>query len=135
VPRFILACLRRQQPVIYGDGSHARDFTFVDDVVEGTILAAEAPDESNGWAINVGGGADPTSVNHLLAMIGRLTGATPKPVHEPARPGDVQTTQADLSQARALIGYQPRVGLEEGLSRTVEWMQRNFGRPSSHAAG
>jgi UDP-N-acetylglucosamine/UDP-N-acetyl-alpha-D-glucosaminouronate 4-epimerase len=123
VPRFILACLQGEHPVIHGDGPQARDFAYVDDVVEGTIQAADAHGDVWGAALNVGGGADPTSVKDLLSMVGRLTGVSPQPVHEPARPGDVRTTHADLSRARALIGYHPRVGLEEGLTRTVDWMR------------
>jgi nucleoside-diphosphate-sugar epimerase len=122
VPRFILACLQGEHPVIHGDGTQGRDFTYVYDVVEGTIQAADAHGDPWGRRVERGGGADPTSVKDLLSIVGRLTGVSPQPVHEPARPGDVRTTHADLSRARALIGYPPRVGLEE-LTRTVDWMR------------
>jgi UDP-glucose 4-epimerase len=119
VPRFITACLAGHAPVVHGDGEQARDFTYVDDAVEANVLAARAPRPAWGRAINVGGGADPTSVNALLALIAELTSARPEPIREPARPGDVRRTDADISLAHELLGFRPRVGLREGLARTI----------------
>ena len=69
VPRFVLACLTGGRPTIYGDGEQARDFTFIDDVVDANLLAARAPEAARGRAFNIGGGAEPTSVNRLLELI------------------------------------------------------------------
>lgn len=123
VPRFVLACLTGDRPVIEGDGEQARDFTYVEDCVEATLLAAGAPERAWGRALNVGGGQAPTSVNRLLSLVAGLTGTEPEPERRPARPGDVRVTRADPSEARTAIGYAARVGIEEGLRRTVEWFR------------
>ena len=120
VPRFIMACLTGQPPVIHGDGEQARDFTYIDDVVEANLLAARAPAEAQGLAFNVGGGAEPTSVNEVLRIVAELIGSSPQPVFEPPRPGDVRYTEADVSFAHRLLGYTPSVQMRQGLERTVE---------------
>jgi nucleoside-diphosphate-sugar epimerase len=120
VPRFIQACLDGTRPEVHGDGEQSRDFTFIDDVVEANLLASRAPERAFGRVLNVGGGAEPTSVNRILQIVAEFTGVTPDPVHTPPREGDVRRTEADISLARDLIGYEPRVGIEEGLRRTVE---------------
>ncbi|MEX0989850.1 MAG: NAD-dependent epimerase/dehydratase family protein [Actinomycetota bacterium] len=120
VPRFITACLTGTPPVIHGDGEQARDFTFIDDVVDANLRAADAPNEALGRAFNVGGGGTPTSVNRLLELIADLTDARPEPIREPARAGDVRVTDADVSLAAELLGHRPAVPIEEGLRTTVE---------------
>jgi nucleoside-diphosphate-sugar epimerase len=121
VPRFIVACLTGSRPVIHGDGEQSRDFAFIDDIVEANVRAAAAPDEAQGRAFNVGGGGAPTSVNELLAIVAELTGTTPDPVREPGREGDMRVTQADLTEARRLMGTEPSVDIRAGLERTVAW--------------
>ena len=128
VPKFIVACLTGHTPVVHGDGDQARDFTFIDDAVEANILAARAPGPAWGRAINVGGGAAPTSINSLLALVGELTSTRPEPIHGSPRPGDVRMTEADISLATELLGFRPRVGLREGLRRTVEWFRAEIGQ-------
>jgi UDP-glucose 4-epimerase len=128
VPKFIVACLTGRTPIVHGDGEQARDFTFIDDAVEANILAAHAPRPAWGRAINVGGGAAPTSINTLLASVGELTSTRPEPVHGSPRPGDVRMTEADISLATELLGFRPRVGLREGLRRTVEWFRAEIGQ-------
>ena len=123
VPRFAMACLTGTPPEIHGDGEQSRDFTYIDDVVEANLLAAVAPEEARGRVLNVGGGREPTSMNRILEILAGLTGATPEPVHTPPREGDVRRTEADVSLARQLIGYEPKVDIEEGLRRTVEWFR------------
>ena len=124
VPRFALACLTGERPEVHGDGEQSRDFTYIDDVVEANLLASRAGEEAWGSALNIGGGAEPTSVNGVLAILADLVGATPDPVHTPPREGDVRKTDADVSLARSLIGYEPKIGMQEGLLRTVEWFRR-----------
>ena len=134
VPRFIVACLTQAQPVIFGSGEQARDFTYIDDVVEANLGAARAPEGAWGQAFNIGGGEPPTSVNELLRRIAELTGARPEPRFEPTRAGDVLLTEARISLARELLGYEPRVQMEEGLRRTVESFRQastSMGVPSS----
>ena len=120
VPRFSHACLTGSRPVVHGDGTQARDFTYIDDVIDANLLAASANDDAQGRAFNIGGGAEPTTVNDLLRLIADLTGISPDPIHEPPREGDVRRTEADLSLARELLGYAPAVGMSQGLARTVE---------------
>lgn len=118
VPRFTLACLTGKRPVVHGDGEQARDFTFIDDVVDANLLAA-ASEPAFGEVLNVGGGAQPTSVNEVLRIVAKLTGTNPNPIHEPPREGDVRLTEANIAKARELIGYDPKVSIQEGLERTV----------------
>jgi UDP-glucose 4-epimerase len=123
IPRFITACLTGAPPVIFGDGEQSRDFTYIDDVVEANVLAARMPTEARGRVLNAGAGRPPTSVNQLLSEIARLTETEPRPLHEPAREGDIRRSEADISLAKRLIGYDPTVGIQEGLRRTVEWFR------------
>jgi nucleoside-diphosphate-sugar epimerase len=123
VPRFVMACLDGTRPEVHGDGDQSRDFTFIDDVVEANLLAARAPEGGRGRVLNIGGGREPTSVNRILEIVADLTGTNPEPVHMPPRQGDVRRTEADISVARRLIGYEPSVGIEEGLRRTVAWFR------------
>jgi nucleoside-diphosphate-sugar epimerase len=72
---------------------------------------------------NIGGGATPTSINEVLDIVARLTDTRPEPVHTETRAGDVRKTEADVTRAGDLIGYRPRVGIEDGLGRTVDWFR------------
>jgi nucleoside-diphosphate-sugar epimerase len=121
LPRFIMACLTGTRPVIYGDGEQARDFTFVDDVVEANVLASRAGEDAFGTSFNIGSGRGPTSVNRVLEMIAAACGVQPDPVHEPPRDGDVRRSHGDTTLAGRLLGFEARVDLAEGLARTVEW--------------
>jgi UDP-glucose 4-epimerase len=129
IPRFTMACLSGGTPVIYGDGEQARDFTYIDDVVHANLLAAPAPEAARGRMVNIGGGRKPTSMNALLSMIARCMRTEPVPVHEPPREGDIRLSEADVTLARSLIGYEPRIDIEEGVRRTVEWFAK------AHAQG
>ena len=120
VPKFAVACLTGARPVIHGDGDQARDFTYIDDVVEANIRSASAAEAAYGRAFNIGGGGEPTTVNRLLEIIAGLCGVEPQPTFEPPRAGDVRLTEADVSLAREHLGYEPKVAIEEGLRRTVE---------------
>jgi len=123
VPRFAVACLTGARPVVHGDGDQSRDFTYIDDVVEANLRAAKAPEGAYGMAFNVGGGGSPTSINQLLGSIAAYVGVTPDPLHEPSRAGDVRTTEADITRARTTFGYDPAVGIDEGLRRTIDWFR------------
>jgi UDP-glucose 4-epimerase len=121
IPRFATACLAGRAPVVFGDGEQTRDFTFVADAVAANLLAADAP-RAAGEVVNVAGGRR-VSLNQLLDEIRDLTGAAVTPRHEPARPGDVRDSLADLGRARELLGYAPRVDLRTGLARTIESLE------------
>jgi nucleoside-diphosphate-sugar epimerase len=126
VPRFVVACLTGARPEVHGDGEQSRDFSYIDDVVEANLRSATAAPEAFGSAFNIGGGGEPTSVNRLLALIADRVGVVPDPVHTGTRAGDVRTTQADVSLAGRLLGYVPLVGIEEGVTRTVDWFRASL---------
>jgi nucleoside-diphosphate-sugar epimerase len=124
IPRFVTACLGGGTPVVYGDGEQARDFTYIDDVVEANVLALHTPEAARGHVLNAGGGRDPTTVNSLLALVAKHSGTSPRPVHEPPREGDIHRSHADISRARALLSYEPKVDVDTGVRRTVEWFAK-----------
>ena len=122
IPRFAAAILSGTAPTIFGDGEQSRDFTFVADVVRANQLAAEAEGAPGRW-FNVGQGGR-TSVNELLAMFHRIEpGDHPPAERGPARVGEARHSQADISRAREVLGYEPQVSLEEGLRRTLDWFR------------
>jgi nucleoside-diphosphate-sugar epimerase len=121
IPRFATACLTGGTPVIYGDGEQARDFTYIDDVVQANLLAMNAQESAFGLVLNAGGGREPTTVNRLLELVAQHAGASPTPRYEPPREGDIRRSDADVSLARELLGYHPDVAIDEGVGRTVEW--------------
>lgn len=119
IPRFVAALLNGDQPVIYGDGSQSRDFTFIDNVVHANLLAATAPGVS-GRVYNAACGETLDLVTLLRLICDRLDiGFSPR--FAPARVGDVQHSWADISAARRDLGYSPRVPVHEGLAKTVDW--------------
>jgi dTDP-glucose 4,6-dehydratase len=123
VPKFITCCLKGEQPPIYGDGLQSRDFTYVDNVVAGTIRASEAPG-IGGEVFNIALGEEHTVLD-LLNEINKILGTNIKPQFVEPRPGDVRRTYADSSKAKRLMGWQGHVSFSEGLRRTAEWFKRN----------
>jgi len=120
ISRFIAALLSGQTPVIYGDGEQSRDFTYVDNVVQANLKAAQTS-KGVGSVINIANGQRIT-LNELLGELKDLTGrASVNAVYEDSRPGDVLHSLADISRARELLGFEPQVGLREGLRRTMDW--------------
>lgn len=121
IPRFIMAMLRGERPVIFGDGEQSRDFTFVDDCVAANLLASTS-NKAAGEMVNIGCGTR-FSLNDLVTLLNKILGTAIEPVYEPARVGDVKHSLADITAARQLLGYEPRTSFEEGLRRTVEWFK------------
>jgi UDP-N-acetylglucosamine 4-epimerase len=121
IPNFITRLLSDTAPIIHGDGEQSRDFTHVANIVEANLQAALVPDVS-GQVFNLGNGVQ-TSVNGLAKTLTELTKKDIMPVHEDERPGDVKHSFADISKAEALLNYKPRVSLEDGLLRTIEWFK------------
>jgi UDP-glucose 4-epimerase len=116
IPAFITALLSGRRPVIYGDGEQSRDFTFVDNAVEATLLAAETPGVA-GETFNVACG-ERTSLNRLLEFLEALTGRPMDAKYVEPRPGDVRHSLADISRARQSLGYEPKVHVRQGLELT-----------------
>lgn len=122
IPRFIAALLEGKAPVVYGDGLQSRDFTYVENVVNANLLAAEAEGFA-GHAFNVACGGR-YSLLDLLAKLKEAIGSNVDPIHEAARAGDVRDSQASVEAAERGLGYRVSVGFEEGLRRTVEWYRK-----------
>jgi len=118
---FIRALLEGRAPTIHGDGEQTRDFTYVTNVVDGAFRALVVP-EAAGKVFNVATGGR-ISLNELLDTLKRLTGAKVEATYGPSRAGDVRDSQADITRAREVLGYETLVGLEEGLRRTVLWFE------------
>jgi UDP-glucose 4-epimerase len=130
ISRFILALENGERPTIYGDGEQTRDFTYVTNAVDANLLAAEAP-AASGKVFNVANSMS-ISINEVLDVLKQLTGRNEiEAQYEPARGGDVRDSLADLENTSAVLGYQPKVGLEEGLRLTLDWWKSSrFSRKS-----
>jgi nucleoside-diphosphate-sugar epimerase len=117
--KFCTAFLEDTPPLVFGDGEQTRDFTYVENAVQANLLACEAPNAS-GKVFNVGVG-ERISLNEVLRELGKITGKRLEAKYEPPRDGDIRDSQADISQARECLDYDPQVSFEEGLARTFEW--------------
>ena len=124
ISRFISALLSNETPVIYGDGEQSRDFTYIDNVVEANLKAAEST-EAVGQVINIANG-ERISLNELLRVLKDVTGKTDVVAdYQPPRAGDVKHSLADISRARELLGFEPKVDLRNGLSLTIDWWKNS----------
>ena len=124
ISRFISALLGGDNPVIYGDGEQSRDFTYIDDVVDANLKAAESVG-GVGQVINVANG-ERISLNQLLDELKSLTGKSEVVVdYREPRAGDVKHSLADISRARSLLGFEPRVDLRTGLQHTIDWWKNS----------
>ena len=124
ISRFIDALMSGARPVIYGDGEQSRDFTYVSNVVDANLRAAETT-RGVGEVINVANG-ERITLNELLDTLKRVTGKTDAEAeYREPRVGDVRHSLADITLAREFLGYEPRVGLEEGLRKTIEWWKQS----------
>lgn len=121
IPKFIDLMQNGERPVIYGDGEQSRDFTYVENAIQANILAAEG--DVTGEAFNVGTGGRVT-VNELVGRLNEALGTELDPVYDDPRPGDVRHSHADVSKAKELLEYEPSVGFEEGLERTIEYYNK-----------
>jgi len=125
--KFSLSMLRGDTPVIYGDGTQSRDFTFIENVVNANLLAMSAPAEKvSGGVFNVAT-EQRISLNDAVTSLRELTGYTGPVDYAPARTGDIAHSLADISLARVALGYEPKVNFHEGLRRTIEWYRRIAG--------
>ena len=124
IPRFIKAFLTGASPVVFGDGEQSRDFTYVDNVVYGNLLAVEAKD-APGKVINLACGGQLT-LNQLLVYLKQITGSDAEAVYTDPRPGDVRHSWADISVSEQVLDYKTQVALEEGLGKTVDYFGTLF---------
>jgi nucleoside-diphosphate-sugar epimerase len=128
IPNFITAFFEGRSPTINGDGEQSRDFTYIDNVVDANLLAADAPDVA-GRRYNIAYG-ERTTLNVLAEELRELTGSSAEPVHGPDRAGDVPHSLADISAAERDLGYRPQIGLREGLERTVAYYAERADAPA-----
>jgi nucleoside-diphosphate-sugar epimerase len=122
VPKFITSILRGRPPTIFGDGKQSRDFTYIDNVVDANLAACVAA-KAAGEAINIACGSRVT-ISGLANFISSIAGKEIAPKFDKPRGGDIRHSLADVTKARELLGYRPRVGIEEGLRRTVDWYSK-----------
>jgi UDP-glucose 4-epimerase len=124
IPKFIKLMIKGQRPTIYGDGLTSRDFSYIQNVVDGNILAMKAQRRACGKVYNIACG-EKTTLNQLADEINTILGTDTKPKYDKERPGDIKHSLADISMARRDLGYEPKVFFREGLKKTVEWY-KNF---------
>jgi len=125
---FCRKMLAGEQPTIYGDGEQSRDFTYIDNVVHGNLLAAEAPAEKvAGQMMNLATGSRIT-LNETFRIVRDLTGFAGEPLYADSRSGDIRDSLADIQLAGELLGYKPVVDFREGLQRTVNWYRESAGK-------
>lgn len=125
VPIFVSSLLRGEPPTVFGDGGQSRDFTYIDNVVAANLMVCEAG-PGNGTVYNVACG-DRYTLNSLYERLENIVGTQIKPIYDEPRIGDVRHSQASIDAIRGSVGYEPTVGLDEGLARTVEWYRRRVG--------
>ncbi len=119
IPKFITAMIAGRQPTVFGNGLQSRDFTYIENVVQANLLAANAPGVS-GRVINVAAGLS-ISLLQLVEALNRLLGTNIRPHHEPPRAGDIRESMADITEAHSRLSYEPRVSFEEGLRRSIDY--------------
>ena len=123
IPKFLKAFERGGQPTIFGDGEQSRSFTYVDNVVDGNLLAGQC-ESAAGRVFNLASDRA-VSVNYLLREMARHLGVEPRATYEPSRPGDIKDSLADITAAREVLGFEPRVSFDDGLERTVATFQKS----------
>ncbi len=124
--RFLKALFADEEILIYGDGEQTRDFTYISDAVEANLLALR--EAAVGKVFNIGGGSRVT-VNAILELLAKVMGRKPKVRYQGLQRGDMRHTYADIRRARELLGFSPKVPLEEGLKRQGAWVEETFFRP------
>jgi nucleoside-diphosphate-sugar epimerase len=129
--KFCTAFLEDTPPVVFGDGEQTRDFTFVDNAVHANLLACEAPHVA-GKVFNVGCGVR-ISLNQVLAALREITGKPLQAKYDPPREGDIRDSQADISEARRYLGYEPQASFEQGLQLTFGWYRESQQKAAAKA--
>ena len=130
IPIFTRELLNGEAPTIFGDGEQTRDFTYIANVVQANLLAATAP-KAAGGVFNAGAGTQ-ISVNALYRLIAGILRADRPPKYGPLRGGDILHSYADISEARKALGYNPAVGVEEGLRLTIDWLKTTWNTPGGN---
>jgi len=124
IPKFIRAMLKGERPIIYGDGEQSRDFTYVENVVMANILSATKK-EASGKVFNIATQKRIT-INELVKEINNILNTNIKPEYASPRPGDIKHSLADITAAKKILGYNPKVQFREGLEKTVNWFKNKL---------
>ena len=124
IPMFVSALLHGQRPVVFGDGEQTRDFTYIDNVVQANMLAADAPN-AQGQVINIAC-HDQISLNRILDILRELLDTDVAAEYADTRPGDIKHSLADISRAKELLGFEPRIDFEQGLRLAIDWYKANL---------
>ena len=122
--RFVRWIAENEPIQLFGDGSQSRDFTYVDDIVHGTVAATKKVGYE---IINLGGGRNPVSLNEVIKRLEEMLGKKAQVDRKPFHKADIKETWAEIGKAKRLLGWRPRVSLEEGLQLTVDWYLENRG--------
>ena len=125
IPKFIMQLMKGEQPTINGDGKQSRDFTYIENVIEANLKACLAPEEAYGEAFNVAyGGRE--YLNDIYDGLVEALGVDIKPIYGPDRPGDIKHSNADISKAKRLLGYDPEWSFKRGIEAAIEWYKENL---------
>lgn len=122
IPNFALGMLRNKPPVIYGSGDQTRDFTYIKDAVNGTLLSAKKR-KAVGETFNLGTGRE-VKIKELAHLFIKIAGKNLKPIYSRPRPFEISRRRADITKAKKLLGYHPRIGLEKGIKETLDYLDR-----------
>lgn len=125
IPKFIKMLINDEQPTINGDGKQSRDFTYIENVIEANLKACLAPDEASGEAFNVAYGGREYLIDIYYDLIKAL-GKNIEPHFGPDRPGDIKHSNADISKAKRMLGYDPQYDFARGLNEAIEWYKANL---------
>jgi nucleoside-diphosphate-sugar epimerase len=127
IPRFIDALLQGRSPIVFGDGGQSRDFIYIENVVQANLLAMDAK-HLHGEVINIASG-ERRSLNQLLDVLKEILGSKVSPIHQEARKGDIKHSLADIQKGKKILNYDPQVGINVGLKKTVEYFQLQRTQP------
>ena len=125
IPKFVKQLLKGEQPVINGDGQHSRDFTYIENVIEANLKACLSGSDAAGEAFNIAYGGR-VFMTDLYNTIAELLGSDVKPIYGPDRPGDIKHSNADISKAKELLGYDPEYSFEKGIKLAIDWYKENL---------
>ena len=125
IPKFIRQLLNDERPVINGDGRQSRDFTYIENVIEANLKACLAPPEAAGEAFNVAYGGREYLID-IYRQLAEALGKDVEPVFGPERAGDIRHSNADISKAKRMLGYEPEWSFERGIEAAIQWYKENI---------
>ena len=126
IPKFIKQLMNGEQPTINGDGKQSRDFTYIENVIEANLKACLAPHEVAGEVFNIAFGSKENLIDIYNKIAGLLGEGDVRPIFGPDRPGDIRHSNADISKAKKLLGYDPEWSFEDGINATIDWYKENL---------